>query len=225
MTRETDEVPSKYFYNILNARQAQSTITSLITDQGEIIEDQVEMLREARTFYDKLYTEEKEVSPNEQNFFLSKIQNTLSEEQKNLLENEITLQNLESALRDTETDKSPGYDGLSYEFYHTFWNLLKDDFLEVVIYTLYTKGELSPTQSRSVIILIHKKDGKRKLINWRPISLLCCDYKLISKALTNILKVLDTVLSNSQTASVPGRSIFNNLSYCETPSSTVNKNI
>ena len=65
----------------------------------------------------------------------------------------------------------------------------------------------------SVTRLIYKKRGDIKnLKNWRPISLLNADYKIISKALTSSLaKVLEFIVTPDQTCSVPGRSIFSNV--------------
>ena len=115
--RETDEVPSRYFYNILKVKQAQASITSITQEGGNIIRDQAEMLNEARAFYENLYKEEEMVSTSEQEFFLHHIKNTLTSEEKELLESEITLQNLENALIQTEAEKSSAYDGIPYEFF------------------------------------------------------------------------------------------------------------
>ncbi len=42
--------------------------------------------------------------------------------------------------------------------------------------------------------------------NWRPISLLCTDYKILSKVLTNRIKpVLSSMVSECQSCGVPGR--------------------
>jgi len=52
-------------------------------------------------------------------------------------------------------------------------------------YTL-EKGQLSVTQRRGIIKLIPKKDVEPDLIrNWRPITLLNCDYKIAAKAIGN----------------------------------------
>ena len=50
------------------------------------------------------------------------------------------------------------------------------------------------------------------LRNWRPISLLCVDYKIGTKALAaRLQRVLSSVFHEDQTCGVPGRSIFFNL--------------
>lgn len=55
------------------------------------------------------------------------------------------------------------------------------------------------------------KDRLKDLKNWRPISLLNVDYKIISKVTTTRLsRVLDTIVDPDQTCSVPGRSISSN---------------
>ena len=65
----------------------------------------------------------------------------------------------------------------------------------------------------SVTRLIDKKRGDIKnLKNWRPISLVNVDYKIISKVLTSRLaKILESTVNPDQTCSVPERSIFSNV--------------
>ena len=98
------------------------------------------------------------------------------------------------------------------EFYLHFWQSL-GPLLLCVANRCFADGELCPSMKGSVTRLIFKKRGDVKhLKNWRPISLLNVDYKIISKAITlRLSKVLEHIIHPDQTCSVPGRSIFSNV--------------
>ena len=105
-------------------------------------------------------------------------------------------------------NKSPGNDGFSIEFYFLFWSLIGD----MVVGSLneaFEYGELSSSQKQAVIILI-KKEGKDPLLikNYRPISLLNVDYKILTKVLsTRIKKVLHEIINVDQVGYLKGRNI------------------
>ena len=63
------------------------------------------------------------------------------------------------------------------------------------------------SKRRGIISLIPKKDKDKKYLkNWRPISLLNNDYKIVTKAVALCLeKVLPTIISSNQTGYVKGR--------------------
>ena len=87
-----------------------------------------------------------------------------------------------------QSDKSPGNDGLTKAFYEIFWNELKEIF-EDFVSEAKEKGYLSTSQRQDIIRLVEKKDSDKKLIqNWRSISLLNEDLKILSKALSAKLK-------------------------------------
>lgn len=108
-------------------------------------------------------------------------------------------------------NKSPGIDGLTSEFYNYFWNDI-GNLLTNAANESYGKGELSATQNHSVLSLLYKKGDPTKLENWRPISLLCVDYKIIARALaTRLQKVIHKIVSEDQQGYIQNRFIGYNL--------------
>ena len=80
------------------------------------------------------------------------------------------------------------------------------------------------SQRQALLCLIYKKDDKRLAKNWRPISLLNCDYKLASKIITDHLKqVMPSIVHSDQTCSVVGRSIFSNVHLIRDTLDMINK--
>ncbi|CAM2100278.1 unnamed protein product [Caretta caretta] len=109
------------------------------------------------------------------------------------------------------SNKSPGMDGLTVEFYRTFWDILGPDLVTVWAESLQS-GVLPLSCRRAVLTLLPKKGDRRDLRNWRPVSLLSTDYKIVAKAISLRLgSVMVDVIHPDQTYTVPGRSIFDNL--------------
>ena len=86
-----------------------------------------------------------------------------------------------TALKSILNGKSCGHDGLTKEFYEHFWNDLKFYFINSLKQSKID-GNLSVSQRQAVIKLIVKKDRDKRFVkNWRPISLLNVDTKILSK--------------------------------------------
>ena len=105
-----------------------------------------------------------------------------------------------------ENNKSPGNDGLTKELYCTFWNEIKNIFINSLGESKRLKV-LSTSQRQAIIRLIEKPNkDKRFISNWRPISVLNVDQKLISKTLAEKLKkVLPFLIDPGHTAYVNSR--------------------
>ena len=103
-------------------------------------------------------------------------------------------------------NKSPSNDSLAKGFYETFWDELKIPF-KASLRKSFLKKELGNSQKQAVIGLFEKKD-KRYIQNWRPLSLLNTDIKILSKALAQRLKkAFPFLFSAKQSAYVDGRFI------------------
>ena len=193
---------------------------------GVITTDPYQILGEQRRFYNSLYESQyNDTNDKLSETFLSNLKMlTLSEGQKQSCEGEISLEELESVLNSFQNNKSPGNDGLPIEFYKTCWNLINESFMECVKES-FKYGEMSSSQRKAVINLIEKQGKDRKLIeNWRPISLINVDAKIISKVIAvRVKNVLPNIIHHNQTGYVKDRyigetvrSIFDIMEFTDT---------
>ena len=144
-------------------------------------------------FYQNLYSSEP-ICETEEQRFLDLVEDRFPKDQEGQLIAPVSGDEVSKALRFAKKGKAPGLDGLPYEFYIEFEDLLCRCLAEVFNFCLQEKGRL--TDSREV----------RNLDNWRPISLQNCDAKILSMILLNRLKVcLPELIELSQVCSVPGR--------------------
>ena len=107
-------------------------------------------------------------------------------------------------------DSAPGKDGLPTEFYRTIRYLLTVDLINLVNYIFFETKEIAKTMKSAIISLISKTTPEETNIAKRiPASLLCVDYKIITKTITNrLLPTLSEIISSEQSAPVPGRHIY-----------------
>ncbi|KAK3537054.1 hypothetical protein QTP70_000286 [Hemibagrus guttatus] len=135
----------------------------------------------------------------------------LSEQAARVLDRELSLEELHEALQRMENGRASGIDGLPAEFYKAFWAVIGQDVLDVLRDSI-RRGELPLSCRRAVLTLLPKKGDLTHLKNWRPVSLLCTDCKLLSKALASRLtKVMERLIHQDQKYCVPDRSIFDNV--------------
>ena len=150
-----------------------------------------------RNYYGKLYNEEP-IDENQQKYFLNLVQNRLDNQDIDRLGNEITEQEIHTAIKDLNKNKAPGIDGIPIEFYQTFWQVIKFELINV-IKNISTGTFLKNNQRQAIITLIPKGGDQSLLKNWRPVSLICCDVKVVSKILANRLKpLMPNILSTNQ---------------------------
>ena len=210
--REEGEKCTKFFVDLEKQKAINKTIDSLRTNEGEVVTEPEDILNEQIKFYAELYAEEG-VDPLAQDILLNNIGVKLSLNDANKCEGRLNLEEATKAIKAFKSGRSPGHDGLSAEFYKCFWDTLGPDFIEVANAAFET-GLLSVSQRRGMIVLLFKKGDKLSLKNWRPISLLNIDYKIITKCLANRLRqVLHKIIHPDQTCSVPGRSIQQTTSF------------
>ena len=162
-------------------------------------------------FFSKLYTCDNP-DINEIRRFMNHTKNpkTLTLQQQRECERKRKIEECEKVVRKLALNKSPGTDGLTAEFYQTFWSGISK-FLMDVVNESFKAGYMGTSPREAVLTLIYKKGDRNKIKNYRPISLTNIDYKILAFTLfQRIKKVIPSIISDDQTAYVKSRYIGQN---------------
>lgn len=210
---EYGEKTGKLLAQQIKAEAASRLITEIRTDTGQITTDPKLINDTFKIFYFKLYSSESKNDSISIEFFFDKLQiPTISLENKNLLDQPISKDEIKQAIQNMQNSKCPGPDGYSAEFYKALIEQVSPLLLNVYNEALQT-GSLPPTLYDACISLIYKTN-KDPLDpgSYRPISLLNVDNKILAKILAMRLEsVLPTVVSPDQTGFIKDRQLFFNI--------------
>jgi hypothetical protein len=140
-------------------------------------------------------------------------------------EGRLSIKECSNVLQTMPNNKTPGSDGLPIEFYKFFFKDIIINLIESFDFS-FRNGKLSADQRRGIINLIPKPDKDPSILkNWRPISLLNTDYKILTKCIANRLRVvLPDIIHSDQTGFLPGRYIGENVRLALDMIDYLNKN-
>ena len=142
---EHGEKNSKYFYNLEKTNQRKKHITSLKINDYAKLTDPKEILEEEERFFKQLYTS-KNTNPNGSEFIeFFNTENVLLEETAKTCKGIMSIDECKRALMTMESNKTPGTDGLTSEFYRYFWNAVSKFMVESFNHALQ-HGSLSISQ-------------------------------------------------------------------------------
>jgi len=212
---ENGERNTNYFINLEKRNQKLKNITAIYTQEGNIVNSTSDILNAEKKYFENVYKSENPSIKDIVDFIsLNDDGETpkLTEGSTQLCEGPFSLQECSDAIKTMPNNKTPGTDGFPTEFYKCFIQDLGEYLIRSFQYS-YHHGKLSVDQRRAIINLIPKKDKDPLHIgNWRPISILNTDYKIIAKCLAlRLKKVLPDIINNDQTGFLPGRYIGENI--------------
>jgi hypothetical protein len=132
----------------------------------------------------------------------------LNQDERDRLEQDLTVLEFDIAIEKAKMNSAPGIHSISNRFIKRFWHVFRIPLFNYARFC-FNKGVLTENFRCAKIRLIPKKGNTSLLKNWRPISLLNCFVKLISRVISIRLKsVMDKITRVAQKG-------FSSTKYCQ----------
>ena len=210
-----------YYSKLEKMRADENTIFSLMNKEGSLSEGTENIFNVVFDYYKGLYTKELECG-HLQDEFLNKINVKLNQEERDSLDKDFTCEELGKAMSDLKPNKSPGSDGLTKEFFDYFWDLLCPLYMDC-LKEIEETHSLTESQKLGLIRISYKKNGRVFIENYRPITLLNVDLKILTRTLAvRMASVLSKLIHDNQRC-VPGRKITKNIHIVQDLIDVINK--
>lgn len=168
------------------------------------------MLEIATAFYRELYQRK----PCDESAWQEIFDGTpmLSQQDRLILDQDLTVAECHEALRTMAAGRSPGDDGITVEVWRVIFPIIGEYYVRMANIAK-ANGHFIPGFLNALLTLL-KKDGTADgpIKSYRPLSLMNTDYKILSKVLNNRLrKSIASIVHQDQTCAIPGRSIQDNI--------------
>jgi hypothetical protein len=213
-----NEKMTPHFINLVKQSKATESLAVIKDDRGDAFVTDKARNQYITNYYRRLYTKNaNEVALTDTSIsdFLgpdicqsSIVMNSkLTNEEKMSINGEFTLGELDKAASDVNAATAGGPDGIGNACIKKIWPYIRVPLKNLANHCLIN-GRLTDNFCTASIKLIPKKGDLTRITNWRPISLLNCLYKVISKAINERLRlVCNSVLSRAQKGFTKGRYI------------------
>uniref|UniRef100_A0A8C5Q0C8 Reverse transcriptase domain-containing protein n=1 Tax=Leptobrachium leishanense TaxID=445787 RepID=A0A8C5Q0C8_9ANUR len=203
--------PGRLLARILRKRRTATYIAKLKLPDGSTTTRPDYMLQEFQRFYQELYNMDSEPGsgPTQAEidaYLADKVVRSISPSRSSFLNDPITELEIQATLKGLQHGKSPGPDGLPAEYYKTFSSALVPRLQS--LFAAVRDGEFFHNHTLAATISVICKPGKDRaeVRNYRPISLLNTDVKILAKILSaRLAPLLPSLVHPDQVGFVPGR--------------------
>ncbi|CAA7058695.1 unnamed protein product [Microthlaspi erraticum] len=197
-----------YFHATTRGRRTINKLAILEDCNGNSVYEEDKIVNVVTSYYQDLFITR---SLNCTHTVNQAIQPCISEEVNKKLIAEPSPSEIKAALFSINPDKAPGPDGFSAGFFQSNWLVMGPKITEEVK-EIFEAGVIPKSLNHTHVRLIPKTPSPKAITEYRPIALCNVYYKIISKILTTRLQpILPSIISETQTAFVPGRAISDNV--------------
>ncbi|GKD68870.1 RNA-directed DNA polymerase, eukaryota [Tanacetum coccineum] len=194
---------SKFFHGVINRKRANLSVKGVMVE-GEWVDDPSRVKDEFRSHFADRFLEPG-ISRGRLNFCFP---NRLNSEQVTDLESLVLCDKIRDAVWACGENKSPGPDDFTFEFFCKFWDVVGPD-LCIVVQWFFEHGSFATGCNSSFVVLVPKTLDPKVINDYRPISLIGCLYKVVTKFLaSHLLMVISDLISDVQTTFLPNRQIL-----------------
>jgi hypothetical protein len=190
-----DEKITPYFMSLARQSSADALLSDIRNENGADFISSNECENYITNYYRDLYeNKDNNIEGDAVTNFLGDvathpdvINSKLTENERLDLERPLSLAELDMSAKKGKPNSAPGIDGMTNKFIMHFWEYYR---VPLYKYSLacYDSGSLTDNFRSAKIRLIPKKGDLTSLKKWRPISLLNCFYKIISRAIARRLQ-------------------------------------
>lgn len=175
-----------FFHKQAQARKCFNTISE-IKEDNDIHKDFEYIKKAAFLHFQSLYSEDKDL--NQYSNLLDVVPSVKSQQTKETLEAKITQDEVKKSLFDMDPNKAPRPDGFSTRFLQDCWLIIEKELLKMVQKSQNTQ-KIGGSTNSAFLALIPKEKGANIFSRFRLISLCNTGYKLITKIISNRLKLI-----------------------------------
>lgn len=209
---ENGEKTGRLLAKQLKSQDVNNTIMT-IRENNDLITSSTGINRIFKSFYEELYTSSNTSTEEDlATFFEGIVLPQISQTEKDNLDVHISNTEVKTAIMAMKSGRSPGVDGLLAEFYKKYIDVICP-VLTKVLQETFECGSMPDSFNEAIISLIPKKDKDlTDPANYRPISLINVDCKILSKVLALRLdKVLPNIIHKDQVGFIKSRTSTDNM--------------
>lgn len=202
------DLNTRFFHQRSLNRRRRNRIVALQDANDEWIYDEEQLQQLVINFYSALYSSSGEI----RGTFLTRSSfPTIKEHDLIILASAVSFEETKHALFGMQNLKALGPDGYHPLFFKSQWHIIGESLFNFVA-SCFHHPQLIRDVNKTLLTLIPKCEDPTKVSHFRPIALCNVAYKVVTKVITQRLRVImPYVVSDNQSSFIPGRSTVDNI--------------